>query len=200
MTAEHENVPHVHDAREFFGPRAAGWDDKFHDDTSAYRAAIAESAPRRGGVVVDLGCGTGRALPLLREAVGPDGVVLGIDVTPEMLQVAHAKGRGALALADVTQLPIAPGRIDLLFAAGILGHVPDPRALLRALADATNAGAKLTVFHPIGRAALAARHERTLEPTELLDPSVLPGVLAECGWHASRIEDAEERYLAIATR
>jgi trans-aconitate methyltransferase len=186
--------------REFFGPRAAHWDDRFHDDTIVYRAAIADIAPKRGGVVVDLGCGTGRALPLLREAVGPEGVVLGVDVTPEMLHVAHAKGRGALALADVTQLPVAPGRIDMVFAAGILGHVPDTRALLRALADATSRKAKLAVFHPIGRAARAARHQRTLEPTELLDPTVLPGVLAECGWAAHRIDDSDARYLAIATR
>ena len=200
MTAESDNAPHVHEAREFFGPRAACWDDKFHDDTSTYRAAIADIAPKRGGVVVDLGCGTGRALPLLRDAVGPDGVVLGVDVTPEMLQVAHAKGRGALALADVTQLPVAPGRIDTMFAAGILGHVPDPRGLLRALSEAMSEGGKLAVFHPIGRAALAARHQRTLAPTELLDPSVLPGVLAECGWTSLRIDDADDRYLAVATR
>jgi SAM-dependent methyltransferase len=192
--------PHVDEAREFFGPRAAHWDDRFHDDTAAYRAAIADAAPKPGCVVVDLGCGTGRALPLLRDAVGPDGVVLGVDVTPEMLEVARAKGRGALAVADVTLLPVAPGRVDLVFAAGILGHVPDPRALLRALAETVSVDGKLAVFHPIGRAALAARHQRTLEPTELLDPSVLPGVLAECGWTAQHIDDGDERYLAIATR
>jgi SAM-dependent methyltransferase len=151
-------------------------------------------------VVVDLGCGTGRALPLLREAVGPDGVVLGVDVTPEMLEVARMKGRGELVLADVARPPLAPGRVDVVFAAGILTHVPDPPALLRTLAEVTRSGARLALFHAIGRAALARRHGRTLGPDELFDPSVLPGVLAASGWRCDRVDDGDDRYLALATR
>src|SRR5579863_10148056 len=65
----------------FFGCRAATWDTKFGDDLPAYRAAVARAGIRRDGVAVDVGCGTGRALPPLRAAVGPGGVVLALDVT-----------------------------------------------------------------------------------------------------------------------
>jgi hypothetical protein len=78
--------------------------------------------------------------------------------------------------------------------------VPDPIALLQHLASFGSAAARLAVFHPIGRAALAARHQRALEPDGLLDPSVLPGVLARAGWTIERLDDAETRYLAIARR
>lgn len=193
---------HLLRTRSFFGPRAAGWDERFPDDEAVYRDAIAAVCPKRGGIVVDLGCGTGRALPLLRDAVGVGGVVIGLDATSEMLQVAIEKGRdgcAALVLADVTQLPLAPRRVDVVFAAGLLTHVPDPQELLRSLADASSAGARLAVFHPIGRDALARRHQRSLQPGELLDPKILPGVLAACGWTTERIDDAEDRYLAIAS-
>jgi ubiquinone/menaquinone biosynthesis C-methylase UbiE len=151
---------------------------------------------------MDLGCGTGRALPLLRHAVSVTGVVFGVDATPEMLDAASARGRAAtagLVLADVTRLPVSPRSVDAVLAAGILTHAPDPAALLRALAQCTKAGGRLAVFHPIGRAALARRHQRALRPDELLDPGVLPGVLAANGWRMEWIDDAEHRYLALAT-
>jgi SAM-dependent methyltransferase len=192
---------HLQSTRAFFGPRAAGWEERFPDDEPLYAAAVAELRPAQGGVVVDLGCGTGRALADLRRAVGGDGVVVGIDVTPEMLEVARAKhsdARSDLLLADATSLPLAPGSVAAIFAAGLLTHVPDPRELLRTLARVAQPGCRLALFHPVGRAVLAARHERMLAPDDLLDPSVLPDVLAGTGWVPERIDDSDDRYLAIA--
>jgi SAM-dependent methyltransferase len=194
-------APHLRRTREFFGARAATWDERFPDDEPAYLEAIATIGPKWGGVVVDLGCGTGRALPLLRHAVGPQGIVVGIDATPEMLRVASDRQRdiaAPLLLADVARLPVADGSVDAFFAAGLLTHVPDPHDLLRSLARAASPDCRLAVFHPIGRAALARRHHRELRPDELLDPQVLPGLLAASGWTLASIDDGEHRYLALA--
>jgi SAM-dependent methyltransferase len=192
---------HVDRTRAFFGPRAAGWDDRFPDDDAAFAGAIAQLRLPRGGVVVDAGCGTGRALAPLREAVGPEGLVVGIDVTTEMLRAASDRGRGrigALVLSDALNPPVAPASVDAIFAAGLITHVPDPADLLRAFARATRPDGRLALFHPVGRAALAARHGRELRPDELLDPAVLPGVLAAGGWAVESIEDGDARYLALA--
>ena len=56
--------------REFFGPKAAEWDEKFPDDGPVYAAAVADLKAPVGGVVLDAGCGTARAAIPLREA-GP---------------------------------------------------------------------------------------------------------------------------------
>jgi len=45
----------------------------------------------RGEVVIDVGCGTGLSLPILWEAVGPEGQVIAIDQSPEMLARAGRK-------------------------------------------------------------------------------------------------------------
>ncbi len=195
--------PHLNRTQEFFGPRAAGWDERFPDDEPAYADAIAELRLAPGDIVVDLGCGTGRALPLLQDAVGNDGLVIGIDATPEMLQAAcdrERDTRARLVLADAMCLPLAPDRVDAIFAAGLVTHVPDPAALLRTLANVTRTECRLAIFHPIGRAALARRHHRELRPDELLDPRVLPAMLASAGWDTESIDDAERRYLALASK
>jgi SAM-dependent methyltransferase len=175
--------------RSFFGPRAAGWDTRFPDDEDAYRLAIAELAVT--GRVLDAGCGTGRALPLL----GPGAI--GIDATPEMLHVARSRGR-ALALADGAELPLADGSVDGVFAAGFVTHLDDPVAGLAELRRVTRAGGRLAIFHPIGRATLAARHGHGLAAGDLLDPANLPTALAATGWTVDRIDDGDGRYLALA--
>ena len=103
-------------------------------------------------------------------------------------------------LGDATRLPVAPTRVDAIFAAGLLTHVPDATALLRELARIGRPACRLAIFHPVGRAALARRHHRELRPDDLLDPRVLPTVLGAAGWNPQRIDDAEHRYLARATK
>jgi trans-aconitate methyltransferase len=55
-----------------------------------YRQAVVEALPlRRGQVVLDVGCGTGLCCGLLRDKVGPQGNVVGIEESPEMAAVAR---------------------------------------------------------------------------------------------------------------
>jgi SAM-dependent methyltransferase len=191
------------ETRAFFAYRAAAWDAKFGDDMPAYATAIAEARLRLGGVVVDAGCGTGRAVPGLRESVGPFGKVLAVDVTPEMLARARPRceaARAALVLADARRIPLGDGAADAVFAAGLVTHLPDTTAGFRELARITRPGGKLVLFHPSGRAALAARHGRTLRPDDPLALAPLRGLTAASGWRLTAYDDAAERFFAVACR
>ncbi|MEU2281008.1 class I SAM-dependent methyltransferase [Streptomyces sp. NPDC013178] len=193
---------HTH-VQEFFTARAADWDSRFPDDGPAYAAAVAELGLREGDRVLDAGCGTGRALTPLRGAVGPSGVVLGADLTPAMLQAAVRAGRdrdGRLLLADVAALPLRSGSIDVVFGAGLISHLPDPAANLRELARVVRPGGTLALFHPIGRAALAARQGRRITPDDLrAEPNLRP-LLAGSGWRLTSYADEDTRFLALAVR
>ncbi|MET8814727.1 class I SAM-dependent methyltransferase [Streptomyces sp. NPDC004549] len=193
---------HTH-VQEFFGARAADWDSKFPDDGPAYAAAVADLGLREGDRVLDAGCGTGRALPFLRSAVGSEGTVIGADLTPAMLRAAVDAGRdrdAALLLADVVALPLRSESLDAVFAAGLIAHLPEPAENLRELARVVRPGGLLALFHPIGRAALAARQGRELTPADLRAEANLGPLLAGSGWRMTSYVDQDDHFLALAVR
>jgi SAM-dependent methyltransferase len=189
--------------REFFGPRAADWEDRFPDDGPAYARAVAELAPPPGGTVLDAACGTGRALPALRAAVGRAGRVIAVDLTPQMLTEARRLGRdrvAALVEADVLALPLATGALHAVLAAGLLSHLPDPAAGLAELGRVCRPGGRLALFHPVGRAALARRHGRELDTDDVRAEPRVRRLLEAAGWRCTAVDDAADRWLVLAER
>ncbi|WP_246040720.1 methyltransferase domain-containing protein [Streptomyces cadmiisoli] len=185
--------------RTYFIPRAATWEDAA--DNPAYAAAVARMGLRPGLRALNVGCGSGRALPALRAEVGERGLVLGVDVTPAMLTAGAAHARHArLLLADAGRLPLSAGAVDGVFSAGLINHVPDPAAALAEWARVTAPSGVLLLFHPSGRAERAARHGRPLDPDDPLAEEKLRPALEAAGWRLDCYEDARHHFLARAVR
>ncbi|MFB6143049.1 MAG: class I SAM-dependent methyltransferase [Halorientalis sp.] len=95
--------------------------------------AVGALALDPGDTVVEMGCGTGANLPHLRDAVGPSGTVVGLDVTPAVLARARERVRRrgwenvALARADATGPPL-DGPVDAVLATFVVGLFDDPPA------------------------------------------------------------------------
>jgi demethylmenaquinone methyltransferase/2-methoxy-6-polyprenyl-1,4-benzoquinol methylase len=112
--------------------------------TGAYRRHAVEALDLRAGqTVVDLGCGTGMNLPLLAEAVGSGGRVVGVDFSASMLGEARARaerlGLGNVELAQADAATFAfPGELDRVLATFSLSMMPEPE---RVIARAVVAGA-----------------------------------------------------------
>lgn len=78
--------------------RFAGWYDVMSAEPVygvGRRLAIPALGLRPGDRVLDVGCGTGLNVPALSAAVGTEGLVVGLDLSPDMLRVARTKASRA---------------------------------------------------------------------------------------------------------
>ena len=81
-----------------------------------YREMVVDVLPLRpGDTVIDAGCGTGLCFAAVQERIGPDGVLVGVDAAPDMLDVAAdrvaAEGWSNVVLTcgslETAELPVA---------------------------------------------------------------------------------------------
>lgn len=114
--------------------------------------ALRDLGLRPGESVLDVGCGTGGAVVALREAVGPDGRVTGVDNSQAMLARAKRRvdERGftnvRLRLADASRVPVGREEFDAAIALSSLSAMPDVPTAVRHVYDALRPGGRLFVF------------------------------------------------------
>jgi SAM-dependent methyltransferase len=149
------------------------------------RRTVARLQLPAGARVLDLCCGTGAsALPAAR-AVGPTGSVLGVDLTPALVDQARAQATAQrltqlrFEVADVEQLAFSAATFDAVVSVFGLFFVEDMAGLLR------KAWAWLV---PGGRLAITVWGDVVLAPGEALF------------WDAVRREDASLTHISPADR
>jgi SAM-dependent methyltransferase len=88
-----------------------------------------------GSVVLDLGCGAGTDLLIAAQMTGPSGRVIGVDMTPSMLERAHASAREMgiesveLHESMIEALPLDDASVDVVISNGVIDLVPDKDAV-----------------------------------------------------------------------
>ena len=124
---------------------AAGGDLEFFRQRKAALAKrlLRDAPPRR---ILEYGCGTGGNLPHLAAAF-PGSAVAGSDISEKSLEQAATAAPG-VTLYHLRRGGVPAGVFDLVFAAGVLHHVPGAArdALLAAMAEALAPGGRLLVF------------------------------------------------------
>ena len=107
------------------------------------RAAVGAINLKVGESALDVCCGTGDFLKLLRSAVGQSGTVVGVDFCAPMLSKAMEKVPGAnLSLGDACQLPIGDREFDAVTVGWGLRNVPDIDGALREAARVLRVGGR----------------------------------------------------------
>lgn len=112
-------------------------------------AAVDRLALQPGDTVVEMGCGTGANLPLLRQQVGPEGQVIGVDVSPGVLSVARDRidrnewDNVHVVGGDATEPPVDERGADCVFAALVVGMFADPAAVVDKWATLVGSGGRL---------------------------------------------------------
>jgi SAM-dependent methyltransferase len=108
-----------------------------------------EAALRAGERVVDLGCGAGIDSILAARQVGPAGAVVGVDMTPEMLEQAE-RARDEMRLSHLEfrrgyleEIPVGDGWADVVISNGSTNLAPDKPRIYREMHRVLRPGGRL---------------------------------------------------------
>jgi ubiquinone/menaquinone biosynthesis C-methylase UbiE len=166
----------------FFGRRRA-----------TFQALIAAGGVQPGQRVLDVGCGTGYLARLLAQAVGPEGLVVGIDASPEMIAYASRKACGAgncrFQVGPAESLDFPAEHFDVVASSLMMHHLPEDLRVpvLREMRRVLRPGGTLLVAeaqvprHGLGWRLLARMHgfDRMARMVPHLEPLAAQAGFAE---------------------
>ncbi len=145
------NVVHVNECG--LPLNAIEWLETHHQSKALEREQmIRDLQLKPGSFVVDAGCGPGLWTPLLAQAIGPEGYILGIDISPEALVTAQKRSTNRWYRRQVQykralleQLPIDYGTADMVFSANVSQYLPDPVTTFAAMGRYLASGGRLAI-------------------------------------------------------
>ena len=102
-----------------------------------------------GERIVDVGCGAGIDSLIAAAMVGPEGAVIGVDMTSSMLEKAQA-GAGNLEHVEFLlgfgeELPIPDGWADVVISNGVVNLMPDKHQALTEMARVLKPGGRIQI-------------------------------------------------------
>ena len=102
-----------------------------------------------GERVVDVGCGAGIDSLIAARMVGPEGAVIGIDMTESMLEKARASAKTLdnveFLLGFGEELPVPDGWADVVISNGVVNLMPDKHEALTEMARVLKPGGRIQI-------------------------------------------------------
>jgi len=112
---------------------------------------VALTSLREGETVIDLGSGGGLDCFLAADKVGEDGRVIGVDMTPEMIEKARENARKGnygnveFRLAETENLPAADNSVDVVISNCVINLAPDKSRVFTEALRVLKPGGRLMV-------------------------------------------------------
>lgn len=154
LSSRHKGVRQVAEAFGYSAEELAGIPAEANMGLSCGNPIVFASL-KPGEVVVDLGCGGGLDVLLAAPKVGPAGKAIGIDMTPEMIELARRNAvRSAggkmpsnveFHLATIDRLPLPDASADCVISNCVINLAPDKLAVFREIARVLKPGGRLAV-------------------------------------------------------
>ncbi|HPS20088.1 MAG TPA: arsenite methyltransferase [Candidatus Omnitrophota bacterium] len=130
---------------------------------------VAIASLKEGEVVLDLGSGAGFDTFLASQKVGKSGWVIGVDMTPEMLDRARANARKGgyknveFRQGEIEKLPVEDGSIDVIISNCVINLSPDKKAVFKEAFRVLKPGGRLMVSDLVLLKDLPGEIKRSVE-------------------------------------
>jgi SAM-dependent methyltransferase len=136
--------------------------------------------------ILDVGCGTGANLEMLRGFGDPEGV----DVSPEALVFCRERGLENVRQGEAERLPFADSSFDIVTALDVLEHLDDDVGGLREMGRILQPGGRLLLFVPAfmflwGSQDDVSHHRRRYTLSGLRDVVQKSGLVVERATYAN---------------
>ena len=158
---------------------------------------------QRGETVLDLGSGAGFDSFLAARAVGDQGRVIGVDMTPEMVGKARAHtetdgvGNVEFRLGEIEHLPVADGIVDVIISNCVINLSPEKARVFREAFRVLRPGGRLAISDIVATAVLPddMKHDMALYTGCMAGASLvseLELMLQQAGFQDIRIRPKDE--------
>jgi SAM-dependent methyltransferase len=167
------------------------------------------AALREGETVLDLGSGGGFDCFLASKEVGPSGLVIGVDMTPEMVSKAreNATKMGAenvsFRLGEIEHLPVADKTVDVILSNCVINLSPDKAAVFRDAYRVLRPGGRLAISDVVATSALPESAKEDVNAltgcvSGAVEVSVIEALLEGAGFVDVKVEVKPESRAVIA--
>jgi demethylmenaquinone methyltransferase/2-methoxy-6-polyprenyl-1,4-benzoquinol methylase len=117
-----------------------------------YRSlAVQKLSLKRGDCIIELGCGTGLNFPFIIKQIGSEGRLIGVDLTPGMLDFARMRVERAgwknveLIQSDLTAYDF-PEKVNGVLATGVFGYIAEYNGVIKAISRVLVTGGHLVIL------------------------------------------------------
>ena len=118
-------------------------------DVVAQRAATMDALNiQPGEAVLDLGCGPGYLCEDLANATGPQGRVLGLDISADLIALCEARPHADWLdynVSDATALPLPDAQFDVVACTQVAEYIPDVPAVLSEIYRTLKPGGRVLI-------------------------------------------------------
>jgi len=118
-----------------------------------------------GQVVLDIGSGAGIDCLIAAQKVGPTGRIIGLDMTPEMIERGRRNVREAgvtnveFRLGDAEKMPVEDASVDWVISNCVINLSPDKPAVFREIARILKPGGRISISDIVAEALPAVIRE-----------------------------------------
>jgi ubiquinone/menaquinone biosynthesis C-methylase UbiE len=138
--------------RDYFDRHASSWDEmlKYDERTSDLLEVVSWFGLAEGHWVLDVGTGTGILLPLIRQAIGPKGMLIGFDFSFKMLEKAKLReyfGEKIFLTSTAESIPLRSALFDQITCFSAFPHFTNKAKALVEMVRVLKSGGVLSIAH-----------------------------------------------------